>query len=238
MILLGMAALLTPCYCIGAVLVILLLRSTPSNPPSPTVVLATSTPNIVANTAEVPPTLVPSQAPDVSTEALLPTPTQLVLFGTPAFGTPSDGSITNPNATPNLLTPPIAFASFTPVGQMPLCADFNGSTNLSIRADVPAGTASGARVYCRLITDKYQIGVASVISRGVLVAVDIFALNGSSSVTRFNNPIRVCLQGTGAFIFLDANQSPRSPQQLTSVNQNGYQCANVPSAGTVVLTAQ
>jgi hypothetical protein len=148
--------------------------------------------------------------------------------------TPFDSS----NPTPIVLTTSVPLGTATQVGQMPLCGDFNGSTNPIIRADVPSGTAAGARVYCRVISDKYQIGVPSVLSRGVLVAVDIFALNGGSSVTRFNNSIYVCLQGSGAFIFLDANQSPRSPQQLTSVSENGYQCANVSNAGTVVLVSQ
>lgn len=137
-----------------------------------------------------------------------------------------------------VLSTAVILGTATLIGQMPLCADFNGSTNPLILANVLAGSAASARIYCRIISDKYQIGVASVLARGVLVAVDIFALNGSLSVTHFNNPIFVCLQGSGAFIFLDANLSPRTPQQLTSVSQNGYQCANVPNAGTVVLTSQ
>jgi hypothetical protein len=225
-IVLGLLALFSPCYCIGLVIAFILLRSTAINSPVPTVDVAAT----VTNTAEALPTLVPSPELPTETTELLPTPTQLVLGAT----TPFDSS--NPSPIPALTS--IVLGTATPIGQMPLCADFNGSTNPLILADVPSGTATNARIYCRVITDKYQIGVPSVLARGVLVAVDIFALNGSASVTHFNNPISVCLQGTGAFIYLDANQSPRAPQQLTSFSQNGYQCANVPNAGTVVLTSQ
>jgi len=222
---LGLAVLMSPCYCIGAVVAILLLRASVVQPPTPTIgSVATGT-----QIAQVLPTLVPSPEPPTATIELLPTPTQLVLGATPF-------DLSGP--TPEVLSTSVVFSTASPVGQMPLCADFNGSTNPLILAVVPSGTATNARVYCRVITDKYQIGVASVLARGVLVAVDIFALSGSSSVTHFNNTIFVCLEGSGAFTFLDATQSPRAPQQLTSVSQNGYQCANVPNAGTVVLTSQ
>ncbi len=226
---LGLFALATPCFCVGAVVAFILIRSSAVVLPTPTARLIPSLTGTVATPINI---VSPSEAPAepaTATIELLPTPIQLVLGPTPI-------DLSNP--TPIVLTTAIVYGTATPFGQMPLCADFNGSTSPLILANVPSGTAGGARVYCRVITDKYQIGVPAVLSRGVLVAVDIFALNGGSSVTRFNNSIFVCLQGSGPFIFLDANQSPRAPQQLTSVNQNGYECANVPNAGTVVLVSQ
>ena len=228
-ILLGLFALATPCFCVGAIVAFILIRSSAVALPTPTARLIPSLTSTVTTLVD---SASPSELPPASvtvTIELLPTPTQLFLGPTPI-------DLSNP--TPIVLTTAIVYGTATPFGQMPLCADFNGSTSPLILANVPSGTAGSARVYCRVITDKYQIGVQSVLARGVLVAVDIFALNGGSSVTRFNNSVFVCLQGSGPFIFLDANQSPRAPQQLTSVNQNGYECANVPNAGTVVLVSQ
>jgi len=226
---------LIPFYCCGGVLVAVLIRSKAIEPVGPTPlpsVTQSIAPTQLAEgqqTATAITVALSATAPVV----LIPTPTQLVLNSSPYD--PSNANITPigvaVNATDMIGLP-------TPIGMIPSCADFNGATNQSIRAVVPPGAATSAHIYCRVITNKYEIGVASVLARGVQVAVDVFALNGGSSVTRFNNPVYVCLQGGGVFIFLDANQSPRTPTQLTSVSDNGYQCANVPNAGTVVLVNQ
>ena len=239
MILLGLAVILIPFYCCGAVLVAVLLRGKAVESVVPTVA-PTEMPRLTATESTDAAQTVTAVAMALSATAtveLPPTPTQLVLNSSPY----DPASATNAaNGTPNGIV--IVSTDITgvpaPIGLIPNCADFNGSTNQAIRANVPSGTAGSAHIYCRVITDKYQIGVASVLARGVQIAVDIFALNGGTSVIAFNNPIYVCLQGSGVFIFLDANQSPRTPAQLVSVADNGYQCANVPNAGTVVLVNQ
>jgi hypothetical protein len=219
----GLAVILIPFYCCGAVLVAVLLRGKAIEPAVPSVApseMPRVTPTESTDTAQTV-TAVALALSATSTVVLLPTPTQLVLNSSPY-----DPSNTNTTPSGIVIVATDISGVPTPVGMIPDCADFNGSTNQAIRANVPSGSAGSAHIYCRVITDKYQIGVASVLARGVQIAVDVFALNGGSSVIRFNNPIYVCLQGSGVFIFLDANQSPRTPTQLISVADSGYQCAN------------
>jgi VCBS repeat-containing protein len=126
---------------------------------------------------------------------------------------------------------------------VPLCADFDGSTNEIIHADVPGGTVTNGSVFCRVLTENAvfvrpsaEVGRPDVLSRGVIQAVDVFALyHDGSSTALFNNPITVCLRGEGAFLYLDATVSPRSMVELPVFMQSGYTCASVPNAGTVVL---
>lgn len=123
---------------------------------------------------------------------------------------------------------------------VPLCADFSGSTSPIVRADLTSG---GVALYCRVLAENgtfvgagaAQIGDASVISRGVIQAVDIFAQNG---VTNIGNGVFVCLQGTGTLLFLNAAQAPRTPQATVSEVRDGYTCTGIPNTGTLVLVRQ
>jgi hypothetical protein len=108
-----------------------------------------------------------------------------------------------------------------------------------IRADIPADSASlggvHASVYCRELTDPAQHGVTD---RPVIHAVEIFALTDgqpSRSVTTFNHPITVCLQGQGQMLFRDANGQSRTLVGLPSFEQDGYTCVSIGSAGTLIL---
>jgi len=141
---------------------------------------------------------------------------------------------TTPTATPIPAVPPA-----------PLCADLNGTTNPIIRAQVPAGTVTNGNVFCRVLAQSGQfvagsppetVGNAQVLSLGVVHAVDVYALSGGSPIIAFNNPVTVCLQGTGSMVYLDATQAPRPPVILTGATSDGtYTCVNIPNAGTVVL---
>jgi hypothetical protein len=133
-------------------------------------------------------------------------------------------------------------ASVAPSSMMvPLCADFGGSTSPVVRADFTGAVANGG-VFCRVLAENNalvsggaaQIGVPAVLNRGVIQAVDVF-VQGEGATTTFVQPAQVCLQGEGAFVFLSAAQSPRMPQDLPASEQNGYTCASIPNAGTVVL---
>jgi hypothetical protein len=83
-------------------------------------------------------------------------------------------------------------------------------------------------------TSLAEIGVGSIIQRGVIQAVDLFGLlpNGVSA-TQFLQPVTVCLRGSGSVFLLSAND--RVPVLLPSDTGAGYTCASVPNAGTVVL---
>lgn len=126
----------------------------------------------------------------------------------------------------------------------PLCADRTGATTPIVRYDIPYGTVSSGGIYCRPLVQsgKYlvnaaEIGSQAAIDLGINQAVDVYAiLFGGGTVTSFNNPFKICLLGAGYIYFLDANQSPRSLQQLTGESDGTYTCASVSTAGIVMLT--
>ncbi len=76
-----------------------------------------------------------------------------------------------------------------------------------------------------------QAGVANdeVIAMGFLDAVDVWSY--------VSQGVEVCFPQTGAIVFLDASTSPRSIQKIRSYTDNGYTCAFLKRAGTVVLVA-
>ena len=129
--------------------------------------------------------------------------------------------------------------------QAPLCANLDGSTTDLVRADVPSDTVAQGSVFCRALVENgalrsgenlAEIGVPAVLARGVLQAVDVFGLDHSGhSVSHFTAPVRVCLRGDGALLYLDATTAPRQMRELVAVLAEGYTCATIPNAGTVVL---
>ena len=127
----------------------------------------------------------------------------------------------------------------------PLCADFNGTSSAIVRADVPAGTLPNGNVFCRVLIENgaarnadslAQIGVEAILQRGILQAVDVFGLltNGVPEA-HFAGGVHVCLQGSGTLVYLDATTSPRTISALPVSLENGYVCATLPNAGTLVL---
>jgi uncharacterized repeat protein (TIGR01451 family) len=127
--------------------------------------------------------------------------------------------------------------------QAPLCALIGGGTNPIVRADVQSGTVTDGSVFCRIlaqnsvyILNPAEVGIQSVVDLGVIHAVDVFGLrHDSRSEPHFNYGVKVCLQGTGRLLYLDATQAPRPVTLLTSTEESGYLCGIVPNAGTVVL---
>jgi tartrate-resistant acid phosphatase type 5 len=125
----------------------------------------------------------------------------------------------------------------------PLCADLSGVTNPIIRADVLDGTVTDGSVFCRVIAqngtfvqEAAEIGNAGVLNQGVIQAVDVFGMtHGGASATRFNSSVKVCLQGNGRFLYLDATTQPRALSQLPTTSEGGYTCALIFNAGTVAL---
>ncbi|MBX3063693.1 MAG: hypothetical protein KF726_11990 [Anaerolineae bacterium] len=229
---------LLPCYCVGGVL--LLVSNSYKPAASPTLKATDVAQAITATSMTALGTPTPLALASITPIQLAPTPTQIGLpttsIGTPppfsTFDTrtlfPDDGGI---GSTP-VLTP-------GNVGGSPLssCPDVDGTTTTLIRTSASGATAPGATIFCRSLPDPNSIGIASVLQRGVVVAVEIYAFNGSGvAVTRFSEPMQVCLLGEGVFLFLDANNAPRSAQQLPASADGGYLCASVPNAGTAVLT--
>ena len=129
--------------------------------------------------------------------------------------------------------------------QAPLCADLSGQTNPIIRASVPADAVTNGNVYCRVLAedgvfpnpiDSARIGDPGLITYGVIHAVDVFGVTADGlAYPAFNHTVTVCLQGAGRFIYLSALNSPRTTYEPPSFMQDGYTCATIPAAGTVVL---
>lgn len=233
--------LTVPFYCIGAVLLIGRmvfpppLRSTPtpqvSNLPSPG-------PNTPAGSAvpSVTPILGITSIPTADQISVSPTsivllnntPTQIFLLETP----------TEIVLLPTIM-PIVTLGSPTPQGGAASCRDFTGNALLTIRADIPGNAAPGANIYCRLLERDIEIGNASVLSRGVQLAVDVSALtSGGAPVTRFSQSVKICLQGFGSIVYLDATQAPRAPKDMSITIEDGYTCTRINNAGTVVLVKQ
>ena len=143
---------------------------------------------------------------------------------------------TPPGPGPAVPTPVNAAAA-------PLCSLIGGGTNSIVRADVPDNTVTRGSVFCQIITEHSQyvrsaaeIGVPQVIALNPVQAVEVFGLlHTGDSWPDFNNPVTVCLAGSGRIIYLSALQAPRQPAWLPSTASSGYTCASISDAGTVVL---
>jgi hypothetical protein len=132
-------------------------------------------------------------------------------------------------------------SSATAVPAPPLCSLIGGGTNRIIRADVPGGL--NADVFCRIIVENtvYVQRAAEVVdgmlvNAGIIQAVDVFGFTANGvQVADFNLPITVCLQGSGRMFYRDATDAPRITVPLAVTTNNGYTCASIPNAGTVIL---
>jgi predicted outer membrane repeat protein len=96
--------------------------------------------------------------------------------------------------------------------------------------------------YCRILMKNggvvsYSGAVpADLISLGVILAVDVYRLEGGASVNTFPSYARVCLAGTGRLFYMDARQAPRISIELASESVDGLTCGWIPAPGTLILT--
>lgn len=148
---------------------------------------------------------------------------------------PDAGCPTPPGSTPRPSSG--AGGATTTRATAPLCDGTNGVVQ-RVRAQVPGNAVTNGSVFCNELTGDVNMSVGNrqVVDAGIIMAVDVFGLDlYGTPVTTFNTAVRVCLPGNGGIYFLDANQSPRQPQALPVSAENGYSCASIPNAGTVVL---
>jgi hypothetical protein len=127
-----------------------------------------------------------------------------------------------------------------------LCAEYNGVTDTQVIAGVP--DAIRQSVFCRILAqlnDVFRgidalpgefgtVGVQSLVSQGVVAAVDVFTPN---AVTAFEG-VAICLRGSGSMVLLAGVDAPRTPIGLGTfllATAPGFTCAAVPQVGTVVL---
>jgi subtilisin-like proprotein convertase family protein len=137
------------------------------------------------------------------------------------------------------------YATFPAPPAIPLCADATGGTSTIVRADVPGGAVPNGGVFCRVIMQNGayverqgysgDIGNADVFKYALIHAVDVYGMAGATSVPAFAAPVKVCVQGSGTFLYLDATTSPRALLILPATFENGATCATIPHAGTVLL---
>lgn len=117
---------------------------------------------------------------------------------------------------------------------VPLCSDFTGATNSIVRASLPLNVYG---VFCRVIAENgnfvvssAEIGIQSVLDRGVIQAVDVFSPNNSQMEDAL-----ICLQGIGDILFLSYANAPRIAEPIQTEQRDGYTCAHIATFGIVAL---
>lgn len=139
-----------------------------------------------------------------------------------------------------IVAPPAALPPPPPV---PTCNQVGNETSSVVRAQAADGTVTDGAVFCRVLAengsfrgDSGQVGNLSLIQQGVWQAVDVFGLTAAGNpVVPFNHPVYVCLKGTGTLYYADASNAPRTFVEMAGIEQDGFTCASLPNAGTLVL---
>jgi predicted outer membrane repeat protein len=96
--------------------------------------------------------------------------------------------------------------------------------------------------YCRILMKNggvvsYSGAVpADLISLGVILAVDVYRLEGGATQNTFPDYSRVCLSGTGRLFYMDGRNAPRVSVEMPTEQVDGLTCAWIPAPGTVILT--
>ena len=75
--------------------------------------------------------------------------------------------------------------------------------------------------------DHYAVGNQEVADMGILDVVDVWG--------QANQRYEVCFPQSGKVVFLDASTSPRSLVRVEDFQRDGYSCATMTRAGTMVL---
>jgi hypothetical protein len=142
---------------------------------------------------------------------------------------PDDGGSSRHNGDDHDSSAPSAYPEVCPLLGHP--------DNPAIRGYIPDGLMNGSTpvTLCYgILTDPAQYGVTD---RPVTMAVEVMAFTPSStSVAALNQPVKICLQGSGLLLYRDATGMPRTISLLTSTSEDGFTCAVIPNAGTVILT--
>lgn len=103
-------------------------------------------------------------------------------------------------------------------------------------ANVPANTYYRVLVKNGATTGFSGAVPASLLQLGVILAADVYRLDGGQSLTSFPNYSRVCLAGEGRLFYMDARQAPRTVIELDTEMLGDSTCGWIPAPGTVILT--
>jgi hypothetical protein len=96
--------------------------------------------------------------------------------------------------------------------------------------------------YCRILMKNggvvsYSGAIpADLISLGVILAVDVYRLEGGATQNTFPDYARVCLVGQGRLFYMDGRNAPRYSVEMPTEQVDGLTCAWIPAPGTVILT--
>jgi len=126
---------------------------------------------------------------------------------------------------------------------VPACRDIGGEPNSIVYALVPGAVVpTPADVYCRVVVENGtfvrpagEIGNQDMINLGILQAVEVFSLGGGQWYDTFTAPVDICLAGSGRILFMSATGQPRVPGAPPTRSADGYTCATISTAGTVLL---
>ncbi len=77
---------------------------------------------------------------------------------------------------------------------------------------------------------------AELIGLGVILAVDVYRLEGGMSINTFPDYARVCLAGQGRLFYMDGRNAPRVSVEMPTETVDGLTCGWIPAPGTVILT--
>ena len=96
--------------------------------------------------------------------------------------------------------------------------------------------------YCRVLMTNggvvnYSGAVpANLIGLGVILAVDVYRLEGGATINTFPNYTQICLAGSGRLFYMDARNAPYMSIELASESIGGATCGWIPAPGTLILT--
>jgi predicted outer membrane repeat protein len=96
--------------------------------------------------------------------------------------------------------------------------------------------------YCRILMKNggvvsYSGAVpADLIGLGVILAVDVYRLEGGASQNTFPNYAQICLAGQGRLFYMDSRNAPRVSIELATEILGGATCGWIPAPGTLILT--
>lgn len=102
---------------------------------------------------------------------------------------------------------------------------------------VEASLPKDAALFAPAVAAPY-VGEPSVVARGIVAAFDfIVFIDSRTSAAPFLLPIKACLKGEGALVFLAADQAPRVPAEmvLVATAYPGYTCTLLDRPGMLVL---
>ncbi|MDX2077622.1 MAG: hypothetical protein SFZ02_14430 [bacterium] len=96
--------------------------------------------------------------------------------------------------------------------------------------------------YCRVLMKNggvvsYSGAIpAQLIGLGVILAVDVYRLQGGATQNTFPDYARVCLAGQGRLFYMDSRNAPRVSIELASETDGNLTCGWIPAPGTLILT--